>query len=232
MKLRIFRNFEPHELEFIKSFKNGEEWAEPGTTMISEGQTSPHLYTLLSGWAFRYKMLPDGRRQILSFLLPGDFIGLQGSVFAEMQHTVEALTKVRLCTFQRQRLWDLFNGYPDLAYDVAWLASRGEGIVDEHLLAVGQRRATERVAYLILHLFERCSTLQMTVGTRMHFPGSQTHLADMLGLSLAHTNKVIRALIKTGAIRWDENIVDVRDEGLLRKIAASDQTDRRPRPLI
>ena len=88
--------------------------AEAGSTILSEGTHSPHLYTVLSGWAFRFKSLPDGRRQILNYLLPGDLLGLQGSIMGEMEHSVEALTPMVLCVFQRDKLDDLFEGYPGL----------------------------------------------------------------------------------------------------------------------
>jgi len=102
--LRTFgalRDFTPEELAFVSQFKTGELNAEAGTTLLMQGTSSAHLYTVLSGWAFRYKTLPDGRRQILNFALPSDFLGLQGSVMQEMQHSVEALTDMVLCVFNR-----------------------------------------------------------------------------------------------------------------------------------
>src|SRR6266404_2104326 len=69
----VFRPFSEPELEFVKQFKVGELSVEAGATVLGEGTNSPHLYTVLSGWAFRYKTLPDGRRQIVNYALPGDF---------------------------------------------------------------------------------------------------------------------------------------------------------------
>ena len=122
--LQVFRNFTPEELAFVSAFKSAELTAEPGTTLLMQGANSPHLYTLLSGWAFRYKTLPDGRRQILNFAFPGEFLGLQGSVANEMQHSVEVLTQSMLCVFARDKLWDLYSHYPGLAFDITWLAAR------------------------------------------------------------------------------------------------------------
>ena len=150
-----FRDFSPPELEFISAFKSGELNAEVGTTLFLEDTNSPHLYTVLAGWAFRYKMLPDGRRQILNFALPGDFLGLQASVFDRMGHSAEALTDMVLCIFPREKLWELFNGHPNLSFDVTWLAAREERMLDENLLGVGRRSALERMAYLLLVLRSR-----------------------------------------------------------------------------
>ena len=93
----------------METFKSGELTVDPGAVILLDGTNSPHLFTVLSGWAFRFKTLEDGRRQILNFALPGDFIGLQGSVFEKMQHSVEALTTTVLCVFPREKVWSLFQ---------------------------------------------------------------------------------------------------------------------------
>jgi CRP-like cAMP-binding protein len=77
-KLKIFRPFTPEELAFVSTLKTGELRVEAGSMLFLEGTSSAHLYTVLSGWAFRYKLLPDGRRQILSYCFPGDFLGAAG----------------------------------------------------------------------------------------------------------------------------------------------------------
>ena len=90
--LDVFRSFEKSELAFVSTFKKGELSVDKGATVLVEGNHSAHLYTVLSGFGFRYKLMADGGRQILNYLLPGDLIGLQGSLMGEMQHSVEALS--------------------------------------------------------------------------------------------------------------------------------------------
>lgn len=231
-RLPVFRAFTPSELEFIGRFKTNEIHVPAGHTIVREGEENPSLYTLLDGWAFRHKALPDDRRQIVGFSLPGDFLGLQGQVFGAAQHSIEALTPAKLCVFHRSKLWELFNSHPELGFDVAWLSARSEGIVDEHLLAVGQRSASERIAYLFLHLLGRCRSLAMTTETRFAFPGTQQHIADALGLSLVHTNKTLRRLQASGLIRWTPSCVEVLDERRLRLLAHYDEDDTRVRPLL
>ena len=113
-----------------------------------EGNHSAHLYTVLVGWGFRYKLLHDGRRQILNYLVPGDLIGLQGSLMGEMQHSVEALSPMLLCVFERDEVNTLYRNHPGLAFDITWIASREEQMLDENLLSIGRRTALERAAYL------------------------------------------------------------------------------------
>src|SRR6476660_6513291 len=157
--LKCLREFTAKELEFVSNFKSGELNVEAGTSILLQSTNSAHLYTVLSGWAFRYKTLPDGRRQILNYAMPADLLGLQGSVNDEMQHSVEALTDIVLCVFPREKLWDLYVGFPTLAFDVTWLAAREEQVLDEHLLSVGRRSALERLAYLLLALFQRAEQI-------------------------------------------------------------------------
>ena len=85
-----------------------------------EESASPHLYTVLEGWAFRHKQIEDGRRQVLNFALPGDLIGLQLAIMNEMQHTVTALTRTRLCVFQRDKVWSVFSDHAALGFAMTW----------------------------------------------------------------------------------------------------------------
>ena len=230
--LETFRNFSPEELAFVSQFKSGEVTVQPGTTLLLQGTNSAHLYTLLAGWAFRYKTLPDGRRQILNFALPGDFLGLQGSVLDEMQHSVETLTESLLCIFPRDKLWSLYSGFPSLAFDVTWLAAREEQLIDEQLLNVGRRSAIERMAYVLLHLFERAEAVGMAKGGKVQFPFTQQHIADTLGMSLVHANKTLRRLIDTKAVGWQDKMFQIRDREKLAEIAVYDFVEKTPRPYI
>jgi CRP-like cAMP-binding protein len=229
----VLRDFTPQELEFVSSFKSGELNVQPGTNILLQGTNSAHLYTVLSGWAFRYKTLPDGRRQILNYALPADFLGLQGSVAGEMQHSVEALTDMMLCVFPREKLWGLYTGHPALAFDVTWLAAREEQMLDEQLLNVGRRTSLERSAYLLLQLFQRAEEVGLTKGASIQFPFTQQHVADTLGMSLVHTNKTLKRLMATKAVRWKDRRFEILDREALTEIAGYDHsTPRTRRPFI
>lgn len=232
MQYHVFRPFDEQQLQFVSHFKTGEFNAESGATLFLQNASSPHLYTVLSGWAFRYKMLADGKRQILNFALPGDLLGLQASMFTEMGHAVEALTNVVLCTFAREKIPGLFADQPELAFDLAWLASREERILDENLLSAGQRNAPARAAYLLLHLFTRAEQVGLTEGTTVRFPFNQQHIADTLGLSLVHTNRTLKSLAARKLIRWKDRVFHLLDRERLRLAADVEEPADRPRPYI
>ncbi len=230
--LHRFRKFNETELAFVSEFKTGELEVDPGATVMVEKSNSAHLYTILAGWAFRYKTMEDGRRQILNYALPGDLIGLQGSLMGEMQHSVEALTAVKLCVFERNRLAEVFRNHPTLAYDITWLAAREERILDENLLSIGRRSALERAAYLLAFLFERASSVGMADGGKLAVPITQQHIADTLGLSIVHTNKTLRKLTERGYVRWRGRTCEIVDRKGLLSVADWDGLQDTQRPFI
>ena len=226
------REFTAEELGFVKQFKVDELRVEPGASFLREGAQSEHLYTVLHGWAFRYKMLDDGRRQILNYALPADMLGLQGTLIREMEHSVEALTPLTLCVFPRSKLWDLYSHFPSLAFDITWLAAHEERLIDEYLVSLGRRSAVERTAFLLLHLFMRAEDCGLTKDGAIQFPFTQQHLADTLGMSLVHTNKTLKRLYATNAIRWKGRLFELLDRAALANLAGDDMTPHRPRPFI
>lgn len=221
------------QIAFIQDFKQREIAGTPGMLLLREGDTTGELYTLLSGWAFRFRTLRDGNRQILNFLLPGDFIGLQEQVGVGSPHGVELLTQARLCSFPVDRVWELYQQHPQLSYDLTWLAAHEELIVDENLLSVGQRSAQQRIAMLLVHLFKRAESvgLKRTDGS-VPFPVTQQHMADALGLSLVHTNKTLRKLAQAGLHAIGENRLQLLKPAVLNRLADYYALPMRSRPLI
>lgn len=186
------------QLLFLESFRIGTRPMAAGQQIIPENRLGTQLFTLYDGWAMRYKTLSDGRRQILNFLLPGDFIGLQQELTDNATHGVEALTDVLLCVFPRDRLWEFYQHDPRLGYALTWLSASQERLVDDNLLTNGRRNATERVAMLLVQLYRRAERLGMATDGSIAFPFTQQHIADALGLSLVHTNKTLRRLAQLG----------------------------------
>jgi CRP/FNR family transcriptional regulator len=220
------------ERDAIQGYRKGSRVVEAGQAVIDEHRRSPHLYTLYSGWAFRFKTLSDGRRQILSFLLPGDFIGLQEEFVDGPTHGVEAASTVTLCVFDRKDLWDLFHSQPKLGYDITWLAAREEKLVDDNLVTAGRRNAAERVAMLLMHLYRRAQRVGMEREGWVEFPFQQQHVADALGLSLVHTNKTLRGLQRLGLYRLDRGWLRILDPLALETLGDYFDRPLRPTPLI
>lgn len=231
-RLDSFRPFSPTELAFVSEFKIGQLSVNAGSTVIGEGTVNPHLFTVFEGWGFRYKILEDGRRQVLNYVLPGDLIGLQGTLMGEMQHSIEAITPMQFCVFERDKLAALYAGHPGLAFDITWIAAQEERILDEHLLSIGRRSATERAAYLLAFLSDRARESGLVNGGSTTLMITQQHVADTLGLSIVHTNKTLRKLAGRGVIRWLDRGCEVIDEAALCQIAGWQPSGTRQRPFI
>lgn len=220
------------EMLVIQKFRRGTRLVPTGGTIVAEDRASAQLFTLYSGWAFRYKTLSDGRRQILNFLLPGDFVGLQDEFADGHTHGVEALTDTALCVFERGQLWELFHSRPKLGYDITWLAAREEKMVDDNLVTAGRRNAAERVAMLLMHLFRRAERAGMVRDGWAEFPLNQQHLADALGLSLVHTNKTLRRLQRLGLYRIEECWLRIMEPHALQQLGDYFERPLLPSPLI
>ena len=230
--LEVFKDRGRAEVDFIQTFKDGERVAPAGTTLVVENDHHDTLYTVLSGWVFRYRTLEGDRRQIINFGLPGDFLGLQATLDDGMTHGIESLTEVRLCHFKRDKLWSLYAEHPRLAYDMTWLAAQQERSFEEQLLTLGQRTAFERVAYLLWHLFDRARDVGLVHDNTVVLPVRQQHLADTLGLSLVHTNKTLQKIREDGAIEIKDRALHVRDEARLIELGRVDTRLSHERPLI
>ncbi|RVT87351.1 Crp/Fnr family transcriptional regulator [Rhodobacteraceae bacterium CCMM004] len=227
-KMPLFTPFSEEEVAFMQKFKTGELTVDGGSPLLAEGSTSPQLYTVLDGMGLRYKTLPDGRRQVINFVLPGDFLGMQSGILGEMQHSVESTTHMRLCVFNRSEIFHLFRSQPQRAFDLTWLVATEEHFLGEALATVGQRSAMERIAWAFVKLYARMTALGGLDGNTIRFPYKQQDLADALGLSLVHTNKTLAKLRERQLVTWSNGELRVME---LEELAAIAQLELEPAPI-
>jgi CRP-like cAMP-binding protein len=129
-------------------------------------------------------------------------------------------------------VWELYREQTGLAFDLTWIASREESMVADHLAAVGQQPALERIAYIFLYIFNRARRAGMLQGRKLHVPITQEHIADTMGLSIVHTNKSIRTLRDRKLVDWSRSTLTLVDEEKLTELAGFTTSDTRPRPFI
>lgn len=228
----VFVPFTKEEVAFMERFKTGELNVDAGTTILMEGSNSPQLYTVLSGMGTRYTTLSNGRRQVVNFLFPGDFVGLQAGLLGEMKHSVEASTRMTLCVFRREDLWTLFRTQPERAYDLTWLSATEEHFLGETVATLGQRTAEQRIAWAFVRIDMRLRAMGMARNGSVPLPFRQQDLADALGLSLVHTNKTLTRLRKRQVVAWNDGLLSVKDRAALAEIAMMEPDELEPRPLI
>ena len=178
-----------------------------GRDMLHQGQTNQAAYIIASGWVCSYKLLPGGTRQIVDFQIPGDFLGLRSVLFRTADHNAEPVTPVEASEVLATDLLAAFTETPRLATAVMWAASRDEAMVVEHLVNLGRRNAAERTAHFLLELAARLRLVGMGDATGYDCPLSQYLLADALGLSAVHINRVLRELREAGLVTFHKGRV-------------------------
>ncbi|XKH37007.1 Crp/Fnr family transcriptional regulator [Azospirillum doebereinerae] len=192
------------------------------TDLLQQGEKYRDVRVMREGWAIRHKALPDGRRQVVNFVLPGDIIGMYSTLFESADHSVTTLTAVEVACFPPERIVELFQSFPRLAAALAWSGAREEAIVAERLLSLGRRTALERTAHLIVELLRRLSTVNLVENGHFTLPVTQEILADALGLSIVHINRTLRRLRDSGLIELNGQRITVND---VRQLASVGQFD-------
>ncbi|HET6622261.1 MAG TPA: Crp/Fnr family transcriptional regulator [Dongiaceae bacterium] len=193
-----------------------------GALVIGENSPSDHAYAVLEGWALRFRVFQDGRRQISRLFLPGDFIGLSNSLFGVPDQSVVALTDVVVAKFRTRLLADQLRTSPRLWMAAMWSYARDRAILDERIASIGRRSAYERLAHILVELHARLEFGGQVDGDSFVLPLTQEHLADLLGLTSIHINRVLRRLRQEGLIALEGRVVRILARDRLMEIADFD----------
>ncbi len=170
------------------------------TDIISEGDPTGGVYLILTGWACRYKVLPDGQRQIMAYFIPGDLCDQRIFILKRMDHSIGTVTPATVAVIPAETIISLTDQHPRIARGLWWSTLVDEAITREWVINLGQRNALERVAHLICEMFVRLRAVGLTDGLSFDFPTTQTELADTVGLTLVHTNRMLQELRAEGLI--------------------------------
>lgn len=187
--------------------------------LVREGDKPRSVFLLLDGWACRYKTLPDGRRQIVAFFVPGDLCDLQVFVLREMDHNVGAITTLKVAEVPREEFEALLETHPQVMRALWREEQVTLAVQREWTLNVGQRTAMERISHLFCELFLRLGAVGMTRGESCDFPLTQVDIADATGLTAVHVNRTLQELRRTGLIELQGRRLTIPDMDGLRSVA-------------
>ncbi len=191
----------------------------PRTHIIHRGDDPTHVHLFLDGWAYRYKVLDNGRRQILGFLVPGDLCDINVFILKRMDHAIETLTPGSVAAISRESLGELTSAFPKVMKAMWWDTLVSHAIQREWLLNLGQRPAAERIAHLLCELFVRLRCVGLTDGLHCDFPPTQVDLADATGLSPVHVNRSLQQLRSSDLIEWKGRTLTIPDFAILANFA-------------
>ncbi len=193
-KLGAFVALSGAEIDVLEGLRKRRRTFVAGRDLVHQGQSDQVAYILMSGWACSYKDLVDGQRQIVDFQVPGDFLGLRSVLLHISDHSIEPVTDIEVTEILKADLLEAFAQTPRLALAIFWAVSRDEAMVVEHLVGIGRRNAAERLAHFLLELGARLALIGQGSKAGFDYPLTQYLLADALGLSAVHVNRVLRHL--------------------------------------
>ena len=218
---QAFAHLEGEERERLESARWLVRTIGKNYSLIDQGEDREMVAVLLSGWAFRYQTLPDGKRQILDFIFAGSLVGFGSG--ATYSYGVEMVTPCTVATLPHGQFRRLLATCPTLAMQVVERVSDSEMRAHEHMTSLGRRGARERIAALIVELTCRaqCTDLGKR-GYSIDLPVTQIMIGDALGLSSEHVCRVLGKLAGDGVIEINNHTLKVLDQVALAREAGAD----------
>ncbi len=193
-----------------------------GHHLILEGDTPDPVFVMLDGWACGYKILPDGGRQILAFMLPGDFCDIHIAVLRAIDHNIVTITPSRVALLPRTQMEALVEAGPTITRAFWWSQLVDQSVLRAWIVSMGRRTAKERIAHLMCELYIRMRNIGLATDDRCEMPLTQIVIADAVGLTPVHVNRVLRSLRLDGVMELSSGSLKIIDPIRLAEIAGFD----------
>ncbi len=181
--------------------------AVPRGGVLLDREHAPEAFLIERGWAMRFAILPNGRRQILGFALPGDTVGLSAVILGQSSESVAAITPLTASRLDAASLPAVLHDHPALGRAFLWGAARDHALLCDRLTSLGRRGAFERIARALLELTLRWSAVRDAAAGAV-LPLTQPMLGDALGLSTVHVNRTFQRLRATGLVTANPMAID------------------------
>lgn len=191
--------------------------------LIREGDRPGPVFVMLEGWACRYKILPSGTRQILAYLMPGDSCDLHVGLLAEMDHGIQTITSALVATIDRPQMDRILDDHRAVARAIYVAQLVDEGTMRAWITSMGRRSSIQRVAHLMCELYLRARNIGLTSDAHFALPLSQLLLADSLGMTPVHLNRVLKELRLAGTMVLTRGNLLITDPAKLIQIAGFDE---------
>ena len=221
-KLENFAPLSPDEKQALTGAVNAVRKYGPHEDLIQQGVPSDGVKIILEGLACRYKVLPDGRRQIVGYFVPGDICDLGAFLLKRMDHSIGTLGPVEAAILPQESLLASTDRFPNLTRALWWSTLVEESITREWIVNVGHRTALERMAHLLCEMFTRLQTVGLTNGNHCELPLTQIELADTLALSAVHVNRTLMEMRRVHLVTFQYRHLVIHDPDMLRSVAGFD----------
>jgi CRP-like cAMP-binding protein len=223
MKMEQFTRFTPEERQTLERI-SGERLVtyDAGEDIITDGDHEEDCHLMLEGLACRYKILADGKRQIMAFLVPGDLCDAEIFVLKQMDHAIGALTPSRVALIHSDKMKSMLRSAGSLAEALWWGTLTDLGVLRERIIDHGARSAHVRLAHLLYEMLIRYRMFGDASDNSFEFPITQEELADATGMSPVHANRMLQKLRNAGLIHLERGRLTVADPPGLKKLAMFD----------
>ncbi len=220
MKLEQFRRFSDEDRQLLNELTaKRQKHYGAREDIVREGEHSPDIHIILSGMACRYKILQDGRRQIMAFLVAGDPCDAEIFILKEMDHSIGTLAPSVIASIPGDAMKDLLFHRPGIALAFWWNTLQDEGVLRERIIDEGRRDAYSRIAFLIYEILLRLRAVGVMDDEHFEFPVTQSDLADATGLTPVHVNRMLQRLREERLITTEGKRWTVLDPAGLRRAA-------------
>ena len=217
-KLSAYAELTDEEKVVLEKASVQAQLVEARTDVIREGEKPTDVHLVISGLACRYKLLDDGRRQIVGYLIPGDFCDLNVFILNRMDHTIAAVSQVRMIWLSRAKMLDLLS-YANICRAIWLVTLVDEATLREWVTNLGQRSAEHRLAHLFCELFLRMKVVGLTNQLEFELPVTQAELGDTLGLSTVHVNRSLQSLKAAHLVTFKGKKIIITDMARLKKMS-------------
>jgi CRP-like cAMP-binding protein len=199
-KLSRFAPLSDSDVDVLEALCSKEERVDAGVNLVDEGSTPRQGFVITRGLACRYRLMADGRRQILTLLIPGDFYDLDGFLLSVADHSIVTMAPTRLATIERDKVYEIIAHHRRIGAALWWSAMQEAAILRERIVTLGRRNAGARIAYLFCEFLWRHHAIGLSEDHSLRLPLIQADIADMLRMTTVHVNGVLQDLRREGLI--------------------------------
>lgn len=220
LRLRLLTGLDDAEIRAIEQLYGTPRTVRPRTELFADGEEARRIHVLLDGWACRYRLLADGRRQITAVMIPGDLCDLDALYLEADDSAVATITACTLAVIDVAGLRTLVREQPRIGEALGWLGAVENAILAERNACLGRLSAREHLAHLLCEMMIRQTLVGKATADRFALPLTQEDIADVLGLTAVHVNRVLQGLRSGGLIAQRQQWVTVSDWLGLRDVAS------------
>lgn len=214
-KLESFEALTEQDHQALRAFVPRVRQVSAKVDLVREGDAPENVHLILEGYACRYKVLPNGQRQIMAYFLPGDFCDLNVFILDQMDHSIGTISACQVVDISRAAIEEVTANHPRITRAFLWCALVDEAILREALVNLGAREANQGIAHLLCELLLRLDAVGRVTNNTYAFPFTQTDIADTMGLSDVHVSRVLRELRALELITLKKRVLTILDvEGL------------------